>query len=347
MIREPVLGDAIRRRIAEYPVRRVPLADLLAAAASVDRSAASAVGWRQRVATAISELAGQGHIAVPRTRYDHSSDPPLPIYVTRPQTPTSKRAVPAAPVWHAEMSWAASLDDSGMLSPADKSFLTTVNGWLPRRRGVLVPMRERSLDIFGDEKLLETRVNGPLFGPDRLTLALLETYPCWPPVQQIVCGPGDWLIVENYTTYHSISVRAGQVGFDGRLIWGAGKQVGTRLAALALAGENAPPCCYYFGDLDIAGFRIAKSAAAKASDIGLPALRPARGLYRLALRHGVAPEAKAPPRVDAALLDWVRDWLGEEIGVPATALLGAGRRIVQEYVGSELLASTVVSEWFD
>ncbi|HYB37040.1 MAG TPA: hypothetical protein VEF72_15670 [Mycobacterium sp.] len=41
-----------------------------------------------------------------------------------------------------------------------------------------IPMRERSLDIFGDEKLLETRINGPLFRPGRLTFALLETYPC-------------------------------------------------------------------------------------------------------------------------------------------------------------------------
>jgi hypothetical protein len=292
--REPVLADAIRRRIADYPLRRVPLADLLAAAASVDRSAAASVGWRQRVATAISELAGQGQIAVPSTRYDHSSDPPLPTYVTRPRTPKSKRTAPAAPVWHAEMSWAAGLDDSGMLTAADKSFLTTVNGWLPRRRGVLIPMRERSLDIFGDEKLLETRINGPLFGPGRLTSALLETYPCWPPVQQIVFGQGDWLIVENYTTYHSISVRASQIGFDGRLIWGAGKQVGTRLAALVVAGESPPPRCYYFGDLDIAGFRIAKSAAAKASEIGIPALTAARGLYRLALRHGGSAANNAP-----------------------------------------------------
>ncbi|MGV7524135.1 hypothetical protein PJM24_28935, partial [Mycobacterium kansasii] len=78
-------------------------------------------------------------------------------------------------------------------------------------------MRERSLDIFGDEKLLETRINGPLFAPGRLTLPLLETYPCWPPVNQIVSGHGDWLIVENFTTYHSISIRANQIGFDGRL----------------------------------------------------------------------------------------------------------------------------------
>ncbi|MGV7724172.1 Wadjet anti-phage system protein JetD domain-containing protein [Mycobacterium kansasii] len=299
------------------------------------------------MATAICELAGQGHIAVPRTRYDHSSDPPLPSYVTRPPTPASKRAVPAAPVWHAEMSWAAGLDDSGMLTPADKSFLATVNGWLPRRRGVVIPMRERSLDIFGDEKLLETRINGPLFAPGRLTLPLLETYPCWPPVNQIVSGHGDWLIVENFTTYHSISIRANQIGFDGRLIWGSGKQVGTRLAALALAGESPPPCCYYFGDLDIAGFRIAKSAAIKASDIGLPALTPARGLYRLALRYGIASPPTTRGRVDASLLDWVRAWLGDELGVLVTALLGARRRIVQEYVGSELLASTVLSEWFD
>ena len=210
-----------------------------------------------------------------------------------------------------------------------------------------IPMRERSLDIFGDEKLLETRINGPLFRPGRLTFALLETYPCWPPVQQTVCGPGDWLIVENYTTYHSISTRARQLGFAGRLIWGSGKQVGTRLAALALSGAPAPPHCYYFGDLDIAGFRMAKSAVAKASEIGLPALTPARGLYRLGYLHGTARRSTASSRVDPAILDWVRNWLADEIGARAAALLGAGRRIVQEYVGKEVLATTALSDWFD
>lgn len=80
---------------------------------------------------------------------------------------------PAPPVWHAELRWADELYDHDRLTAADQRFLTTINAWLSRRRGVQVPLRERSLQIFDDEKLLETRVSRPLFAPDRLTLDLL------------------------------------------------------------------------------------------------------------------------------------------------------------------------------
>ena len=114
------------------------------------------------------------------------------------------------------MAWAAALFDQGQLTSADQWFLTAINSWLSNRRGMPVPLRERSLEIFHDEKLLETRISGPLFSPTRLTLDLLQSYLCWPPVERLDCGPGDWLIVENYTTYHSLARRARELGFDGR-----------------------------------------------------------------------------------------------------------------------------------
>jgi hypothetical protein len=71
--------------------------------------------------------------------------------------------------------------------------------WLARRRDVLVPVRERSLDVFGDEKVLERLLAEPLFAADRLTMTQLRAYPCWPPVEQMVFGDAEWLVVENYT----------------------------------------------------------------------------------------------------------------------------------------------------
>ena len=103
-----------------------------------------------------------------------------------------------------------------MLSATPTNDSWAINTWLSKRRGAAVPLRERSLEIFGDEKFLETRVSGPLFAPGRLTLALLETYLCWPPVERVNLGPGDWLLVENFTTYHSIATRAQEFGSTGR-----------------------------------------------------------------------------------------------------------------------------------
>ena len=109
---------------------------------------------------------------------------------------------------------------------------------------------------------------------------------CWPEVVESVAGPGaDWLIVENYTTYVSVSRAAQRVGYPDRVIWGSGNQIGTRLASLALAGRR-PSRAWYFGDVDTGGFKVARTAVTRAGELGLGGLSPAWGLYRLALERG-------------------------------------------------------------
>lgn len=332
---EPALAAAIAAAVEASRVRRVPLSAILSAAASVDRTAASAVGWRARVARALGDLAADGRITLPATRFDRSAEPPLPSYVTRPTPERGGTAQMGRVVWHAELAWAAEADDRGELLLGDRRFLVAVNAWLRRRRGVVVPLRERSLDVFGDEKLLEAWVLGPLFGSGRLTLELLECEPCWPPVEQLVLGTGPWLVVENYTTYVSISRRATDTGFGGRIVWGSGNQVNTRLATLAAAGERCPDL-YYFGDIDAGGFRVARSAMTRAAELGLGDLVAASGLYRLALEHGT-PRRAGPPTNETGM-EWLRTWLGAELGPAAAKVVAAGERIVQECVGTELLA---------
>jgi hypothetical protein len=342
---EPILAAAILAAVEAHPTRRVPLQTLMKAASAVDHTAAVTVGWRTRIHTAITDLAADNHIALPKTKWDNRGIPALPQYVTRPAPPKPSRDVKQAPVWHAELTWAAELVDAHRLSAADQHFLTQINSWLPSRRGVYVPLRERSLEIFGHEKLLETRISGPLFTPTRLTLDLLQTYLCWPNVERTGVGPGDWLIVENYTTYHSLGCRACELSFDGQIIWGSGNGVNTRLAALA-AQPARPPRLYYFGDIDAGGFRIAKSAAAKAEQLGLPPLTPARGLYHLTATRGTPRADKTSAKLDPTGRQWVAQWIGRRHGDGITDILAAHQRVVQESVGKEVLAGTSLSDWF-
>ncbi|MGV9677308.1 Wadjet anti-phage system protein JetD domain-containing protein [Nocardia sp. NPDC003482] len=268
MTTEPALAAALLAEVERHVTRRVPLAKLLVAAASVDTTAAASVGWRGRVRAAIEDLVTAGRVALPKTSYDRTAHPPLPAYVTKISEPVAPPRTIQSPVWHQELSWAAKLWDDNALTAVDRGHLVAVNKWLRRRRGPAVPMRERSLDIFDDEKTLDAVVLGPLFAPERLTWELLASYPCWPPVEQVVLGDGDWLIVENYTTYHSIAVRAREVNFQGRIIWGSGNQVATRLSKLA--DSPAPQRIWYFGDIDAGGFRVALSAVRRAELLGLP-----------------------------------------------------------------------------
>ncbi|WP_211766647.1 Wadjet anti-phage system protein JetD domain-containing protein [Kutzneria sp. CA-103260] len=324
----------------------MPLETVLTAAAAVDRTASASVHWRSRVMSAITSLAADGRVELPKTRFDSTTRPALPAYIQRPARHRPLVETREAVVWHADLAWAAVADDEGQLAPAERRLLSAVNAWLPHRRNVVVPLRERSLEILDDEKALESWVFGPLFGPGRLTFELLECEPCWPPVEQCVLGPGDWLIVENYTTYVSICRVARQQNFQGRIIWGAGLQVGTRLLALAAAGEH-PTRCRYFGDVDTGGFQAARLAHDRAAMLDFPEALPARGLYRLAMTIGADQRRRDSRRSGKDLLAWTREWVGAPLADPITAVLVAGVRIVQENVGFELLRDTTAKkDWF-
>lgn len=309
---EAALVDAMAAAVAQHRLRRVPLPVLLAAAASVDRTAASRPGWRARVLVAIEGLAA-AEVAAPSTKRDVSGDPALPQFVTRPALNIS-RVNPATVLWHADLAWAARAADGRALTDRELGLLAAVNRWLPRRRGLVVPVRERSLEVFNDEKVLEGLLGGRLFAPGRLSVGLLECQTCWPPVEQVVLGDGPWLIVENYTTYRSVAGWVADRGFAGRVVWGSGNQVGTRLAALALAGVPCPGL-FYFGDVDFGGFKVAKMALRRACELGLGVLVPARGLYQLALEVGVRRPRGHGGSVELAA--WAGTWLGGPLGAAA------------------------------
>jgi hypothetical protein len=100
---------------------------------------------------------------------------------------------------------------------------------------------------------------------------------------------------------------------------------------------------WYFGDVDAGGFRVALGAARRCAELHYPPLAPARPLYALALRHGTArPDPNSPGAADVAR--WAELWLGGDTGKNAAAVVASGNRIVQETVGTELLAQYVLAD---
>jgi Uncharacterized protein conserved in bacteria C-term(DUF2220) len=334
------LAAAMAAAVAAAPRQRVPLAALVAAAAAVDRTGAASVEWRRRLATAIAELADVGVVELPRTRWDHASDPALPAYVTKPRAAPTVRASATSIVWHVELGWAAQLDAHNGLGERERRFLAQINTWLRRRADLFVPQRERSLDICGDEKALDEWVFTPLFAAGRLTHQMLRCRPCWPPVHQEILGQGSWLIVENWTTYCTLAEHARSVGWNGRIIWGAGNQVGTRITSLA-ATEAAPDAgIRYFGDIDTAGFRIAQLAASRAITYRLGLVQPAVELYRLCIDVGHV--RATPHQAGNQTQEWTIEWLGRPLGARVAAVIADGGRIVQEEIGVERLSTCTV-----
>lgn len=294
---------------------------------------------RARLAAALAELAGAGR-AAPSRSHDHGV-PPLPRFVQVPsRAPRIAARAPAASYpWRPELAWAAGL----RLAPERFAALRAVNAFL-RDGGAArpsVPARERSLQLWGDEKALEALARTSLFGPGRLTWELLRCRPVHPPFVWRETGPGPvLLVVENHHTYASLGEalpRGGPVGF---LAYGAGNHF---VASVASAADlpRRPGRILYFGDLDRRGLDIPIAASAVAARLGLPPVEPAAALYHLLLEVGRPRPGDAPLGSEAARRR--ASWLPAGVRGPAAALLERGERLAQEWVGLEVLLTRPVA----
>ena len=331
-----VTAARMAQELESWPRRQVKLAELQALLVAPEPSLTHAPERRSRLAEVIDELADAGVVELPSERsYDRSARPALPRFVrVEGQAPPPRRVSGAGIAWRPELAWAAevSVDEQTL------SDLRAINGFF-RDGGSerpVVPLRERSLHLFGYEKRLEALMGGQLFAPGRLTLEQLRCEEVHPPFVYEVIGAGpDVLVVENHHTFVSLCRFLPPAGNIGVVIYGAGAHFKGSVTFLADL-PTRPRRVFYFGDLDVDGLDIPVHASAVAAAAGLPAIQPATWLYQLLLDHGrpVAVE-NAPTRYRVRKLT---AWLPEEVRAAAAAVLGDGQRLAQEWVGSELLA---------
>ncbi|MGH3931702.1 MAG: Wadjet anti-phage system protein JetD domain-containing protein [Pseudonocardiaceae bacterium] len=331
----------LAQQLTSWPRKRVSLPELWRLFDEVDPASRGGAHRRQLLADCLAELSDAGVIELPAAAsFDRTQRPPLPRFITIPSTAQSRSPTPG-PVWHPDLSWAATLRVTG----AQAELLKQVNAWLFRGAGrgqPRVPLRERSLELLGDEKALDTLTGTTLFGPGRLTLELLRTYRVTLPLHVTSVGPGDvLLVVENSDTFDSLRRALSEApGRVGTLAWGAG--AGFESSVLSVASMRpAVREIRYFGDLDAAGLRIPAAASRLALQEGLPAVRPATALYTALLAVGRPHGAQLP--LDARRADELVSWLDPQHQQPCRLLLTEGHRIAQEAVSLAYLTAT--SEW--
>jgi hypothetical protein len=339
------LVEALAAAVAAHPIRRIPLPELRRVFAQHDPTGATNNDSRGRLAAAIYVLEARGIVSQPRSRrlYEGHLLPPLPQWVERPQAPRVHRESAPARIWRPELARAAAL----AVTKADYHILTQVDAFL-RNGGSdrpLVPHRERSVQLFDNEKRLDQLLRTTLFKTGALTLPLLRCYcPPLPLTAQHTGEPGPdphLLIVENHATYASILRLARERAATGRpalaVGFGAGHQLPRAIGGV-IQLEPVPAHLWYFGDLDEEGVAIATAAADAAQDASLPPLRPALPLYRALLSCGIRqPGNRAVDPADAQRLTaWVED---TTVGTEIAELLVAGHRIAQESVGYEILTT--------
>lgn len=345
---EPAV-DAVAERLVHlvrgWPKSRIGPDDLMEELVRLSPDLATSAGRVARLAEAIGVLVANGILepskaTAPRQRIrlaksylirrDETPQPPLPA-LSHPWIPLM--------AWCAAHRW-----------PNEETYghVMAVNRWLARHPdGVtIVPVRERSLEITGDDKALGKLLAGP-FKPRSELFGALSVREAPPPMATAevpgATGRGI-LVVENGTTFHSLHSAATTHADAGRAVpwrwigYGAGRQLGAILPSLTSVG---PDHVSYFGDLDPEGLEIAAAGARAARGCDLRRLVPHAALYRALLDLG-------RPQHRPGRKSWPLEgltWLGSELAGLASARLGSEAWLAQEWVGLTWLSRE--TEWLD
>ena len=316
--------------LAAWPRRRVQLTELWRLLDDADPATRTDVRRRQVMSDLIGELSSAGIVKLPSLdSYDRMELPVLPRFLTINREEEISRSSPQE-VWHPALAWVP----ESSLSRSQYETLRLVNRWLYRNRDELVvPSRERSLEIFGNEKAMDGLMDTVLFGAGRLSLELLRCRRVAPPFHHEPCGDGGvLLVVENSDTYDSVlSVLRGRSDHRVSAVgWGAGTGFEASVLSIGRMGGSIREV-RYFGDLDEVGLRVPGNAAALATTEGLPPILPAYGLYAAMLRLATSQRGQRIVRREAA--SGLAAWLVEEHRQDAIRLLVSGERLAQEAVG--------------
>lgn len=244
--------------------RTARLDDIWSAFVSVYKDFPSGRERRLWLWTVLEELDGAGEIILPvrhGKQWDRTSDVPLPTKITLASDASTSncmdwRAFP----WHPSLQW---ILERRFVSAQHVKFLTRVNqglvdGWFEESE----PLKYRSLQLTGDEKLLQKFAKTKLFATGKLSLGLLGCEAEVLPIafEQISDGP-IMLMFENAAPFMLARrvtremVSSGRVPRFGILAYGAGKQVVKSVEYLSTI-TPAVKAVFYIGDLDAEGLQI-------------------------------------------------------------------------------------------
>ncbi len=322
--------------------RRLKRVDIWRAFQGAHPIEAAGVDARERLVARLSALAAAGQLKLPAetgSNWDRSAQPAFPEWVLLPQAPQLSPSFDAKAVpWAPELAFVLSLpkvDHGGALLSIQK-FLSSGG-----RSRQLVPMRERSVQLFGDEKRLERLVRTPLFGEGRLTLKVLRCFSMAPPLAFEKGPEGSEqrpvLVVENHHTWWSFCQWNAREGEYAAVAYGAGSAFGRQAVEFLSerCREWGSPFVLYFGDLDREGLEIPLRAAEYAERHSLQILPATRWYARLLERADTAQLPEDEPLATEEALGW----LPEELRELVRQHFEAGVRVPQELVGTETLES--------
>ena len=296
---------------------------------------------RDRLARRLDALAAQDGVSLPSPRgrsWDRTARPPLPAWVELPRPRSAAPVVDAASI-----PWAPELAFVPGTAGVDLAAALAIQGFLASggRDRVEVPSRERSVELFGDEKRLERLLRTPLFAEGRLDLGVLRCFQMAPPLVWEAGPDGSAgqpiLVVENHHTWWSLCGWNARVGDHSAVVYGAGGGFGRDAAGFLVERCRAArtDTAVYFGDLDVEGLTIPWRASTRyLADTGVR-LVPAVRWYAVLLARAAGRDL--PVGAPLAIREDVLAWLPVGLRAEVAGWFARGVRIPQELVGTEVL----------
>lgn len=339
--------DELERGLLAGAAVRVDAPDLWRQLAQVFPHRTPGPAERRLLLDALKSIEARGSIRLPPERgkrWDRSMDPAVPtsVDIVRDQAAPSRFSWRTFP-WHPNLHWVVQCRS---LSLHQVEFLRRVHDGLVN--GTFrepVPLKYRSLQLTGDEKMLASLATTSLFGPSRLTLELLACLPdALPLAWEAVGDGGRMVIIENagpFAVARRVLAEMKARPYD-LIAYGGGRSVLAALGHIKTI-ERSVESIHYVGDLDHAGLDIASGVRRCAKDLGLPAVLPASELHRqmLSAAESFGHPQGWPAQEHFADADPTRilDVLSPDLRGRVNAILKAGRRVPEEVLGPDELRS--------
>jgi hypothetical protein len=287
----------------------------------------------------LDKLAQERFLTLPATKRStlSGSTPALPLWIKVVRTRAKSAIDPYAISWVKELAFCVSLKHAGQLRTAK-----IINDFMIQNRHLLsdmIPARERSVQIFGDEKRLDSiTARGALF-QGRLPLSALGAFevPLPVPCEKAIALHKPVLVVENHHTYWSFCAWNRIQAEYSAVMFGGGNMVLNNDVGLSqLIAEMQATEFEYFADIDARGVLIAEELFdlmfRKHAIVGRPAMR----FYRWLLRNGRRVRTRREQSAQTLNLDKIKTFPVDFVS-EFEALLAAAERIAQESLNHTIL----------
>ena len=345
----------LQRRAAETGVRRIDLRTLWDCYRDAGVVQASAGSPRGDLASILEELDAHRDLTMPARHSKKAWDVDasairLPQWVRMPKANIATEAHDAAPtINHITCLWPRELDFMRTLRSPRASVVraaVAIQRWFAQpgsRQRMIVPVKERSLEIFGYEKRLEALLEGELFKANRLTLSHLRAQRIpepltWEATQVTSDRPRSLLIVENLSTYLSFCRWNRATGIYAAIAYGRGKLLRYLMVLLPeVIDRMHVDRIEYFGDIDAPGilFPLQARAELRSLSVTIP-FEPALHWYAAMLRRGE--NALLEVNDPGIWSEYFAEWFPQPFCDDIRRQFELQRRLPQELVGMEYLS---------